>query len=142
MLAACQTMSTAPDGAAGPTGPSAPGGAPIPTSCTANSSSMIVVKYGDSSIEVTHKVNVNKNENFKIRLDPANASSDPVNYKTMNVYFFGSTTNAQWLTEVYNADGQNQKDFTICADAPAGEYKYMVVIPGIGTIDPRVEIEN
>ncbi len=122
MLAACETMPSSPDGAAGPSGPSTPGGSPTPSSCTANSSSMIVVKYGDSSIEVTHKVNVKKNRNFKIRLDPANASSDPVDYTTMNVYFFGNTTDAQWLTEVYNAGGANQKDFTICADAPAGEY--------------------
>lgn len=133
MVAACQTTPPSPGGSGGPPGP---------TSCTTNSSSMIVIKYGDSSIEVTHKINVKKNKFFKLRLNPSNSSADPVDYKTMNVYVFGSTTDAAWLNETYNAGGLNQKDFDICADAPAGEYKYMVVIPGIGTIDPRVEIEN
>jgi hypothetical protein len=110
--------------------------------CATNSASMIVVKYGDSRIEVTHRINVKKNKFFKLRLDPSNSSADPVDFTTMNVYLFGSTADAQWLNETYNADGQNQKDFDICASAPVGEYKYMVVIPGIGTIDPRIVIKD
>lgn len=142
LLAACATTPAGPGGPSGPSGPLNPGGSPTPSSCTTNSSSMIVVKYGDSSIDVTHRINVKKNKFFKIRLDPANSSSDPVDYTTMNVYVFGSTTNAQWLNAVYNAGGQNHKDFDVCADAPIGEYKYMVVIPGIGTIDPRIDIKD
>ena len=142
LLAACETMATGPDGAAGPTGPSSQDDVQAPDECTTNSSSIIVVKYGDSSIEVTHRINVKKNKFFKLRLNPENTSADPVNYKIMNVYLFGSTSDAQWLNGSYNAEGENQKDFDICAGAPAGEYKYMVVIPGIGTIDPRIQIEN
>ena len=139
LFAACVTTPASPDGQAGPVGPNGPDDH---HECTANSESMVVVNYGDSSIKVTHKIHVKKNKNFKLRLNPANSSADPVNYTTMNVYVFGSTADAQWLNEVYNANGANQKDFTICADAPVGEYKYMVVIPGIGTIDPRIVIKD
>ena len=131
-LAACETM---------PTGPVDSGGTTEPAECTTNSASMITVKYGDSSIDVTHRINVKKDEFFTLRLDPANSSADPVDYTTMDVYIFGSTTDAQWLNGTYNAGGANHKDFDICTTAPEGEYKYMVVIPGIGTIDPRVIVD-
>jgi hypothetical protein len=137
LLVACETtpMNTGGDKV------SAPVSGAASTSCTSNSSQKITIKYGDSSIDVTHKINVKKGKNFKLILNPSNSSADPVDYTTMNVYLFGSTTDAQWLTDVYNAGGQNSKEFDICASADEGEYKYMVVIPGIGTIDPRVEIK-
>ena len=103
---------------------------------------MVTIKYGGSSIEVTHRMKVKKNKFFKIRLDPENTNSDPVDYKIMDVHVIGSTMDAAWLNAVYNADGQNHKDFDVCADAPVGEYKYLVVIPGIGTIDPRIVIKE
>ena len=113
-----------------------------PPTCTQGPASTITVKYGDSKIDVTHKVKVKKNKFLKLTLNPDNSSQEPVDYKSMNVYLFGNTPDAKWLDGVYNAGGQNQKSFDICADAPVGHYKYMVVIPGVGTIDPRIEIEN
>ena len=113
-----------------------------PPNCTQGPVSQITIKYGDSKIEVTHKVKVKKSNFLKLTLNPDNSSQEPMDYKTLNVYLFGTTPDAQWLDDVYNAGGQNQKSFDICADAPVGKYKYMVVIPGVGTIDPRVEIEN
>ena len=139
MLAACGTMATTPNAQGGPIGPQGPYQDPP---CRTNSSQMIVVKYSGSSIDVTHRIDVTKNKFFVLRLDPENTNADPVDYKTMNVYLLGGDTNATWLNATYNADGQNQKDFDICADAPAGEYKYLVVIPGIGTIDPRVVVKE
>ena len=117
--------------------------------CTQGPVSQVTIKYGDSKIDVTHKVKVHKSNFLKLTLKPENSPHDPddslekpVDYETLNIYLFGTTPDAKWLDGVYNAGGKNQRSFDICVDAPVGHYKYMVVIPGVGTIDPRVEIEN
>lgn len=129
-MAACQTTPPYTNGQ---------GGNPGPDSCVGNSADKITIAYKASSITVTPKVRVDKDTHFKVILKPD--SSDAA-VKNMNVYLFGNTADAAWLNKVYNADGNNQKEFDICADAPIGEYKYMVVIPGIGTIDPRIVVKN
>ena len=115
-----------------------------PASCTqpTGPKPRIIIKYGDSSIEVTHKIKSKQNNYFELRLDPSNSSADPVDFTTMNVFLIGADAKSQWLSGTYNAGGANQKTFDICADAPEDMYKYTVVIPGVGMIDPRVEIKN
>lgn len=145
-FAACETMPATPDSIAGPAGPSGT----LDHHCEGKSDGKITIDYAAASISVTPKIKAKKGTYFEVILNPVNSAPDPedpnpIDFKKLNVYFFGATSDAAWLNAVYNADGANKKVFEVCANAPgleAREYKYNVVIPGVGTIDPRIVIKD
>jgi len=99
--------------------------------------------YGDSKIRVTNKVTANSDGKLVIKMHPDNSSAEGIDYGTLDISLIGKDSTSNWLTRTLNASEQNSKKAIICVDGkPEGDYQYMVVVPGVGTIDPRVEIEN
>jgi hypothetical protein len=99
--------------------------------------------YGDSKINVTNRVKTTSDGKLVIKLHPDNSSDEGIDYSTLDITLVGKDSASNWLTRTLNASEQNTKKATICVDGkPVGVYQYMVVVPGVGTIDPRVDIEK
>jgi hypothetical protein len=99
--------------------------------------------YGDSKIQVTNKVTAKSDGKLVIKMHPDNSSDEGIDYGTLDITLVGKDSASNWLTRTLNASEQNTKKATICVDGkPVGKYHYMVVVPGVGTIDPRVDIEK
>ena len=92
----------------------------------------LFVKYGDSKIDVTPKIDVGQGGEIIVKLKADKG------FENTKVTFDGKTANDNWLDKVMTA-GNGKKQIWICVDpnqAP-GEYKYNVIVEGVGQIDPR-----
>ena len=74
---------------------------------------------------------------------PPKAGSGEYSVDNNPVIIYGKATKDQWISGSGNK-GAGKSSFPICFDAgtEAGDYVYMVVIPGVGTLDPRVKVED
>lgn len=108
--------------------------------CEGSNGKDVTIKYGDSYIDVTYKVNVKQDEKIVLKLQPQNNAASGKDYKALDIYLIGETNKDTWINRALNAnDGSKQK--IICVDDEAvGEYKYIVEVPGVGQIDPRVKV--
>ena len=101
----------------------------------------IQIWYGDSRIKVSNRVNAKPDGKLVIQMHPAATSENGVDYKTLNISLIGKNTKSAWLTRTINSTESASKKATICVDGqPEGTYEYLVVVPGVGSIDPRIEI--
>lgn len=101
------------------------------------------IRYGDAKIQVTHKVKATSDGKLVIKMHPSNQSELGIDYDTLDITLVGKNSKSSWLTRTLNASEQNSKKATICVDGePEDLYEYMVIVPGVGVIDPRVEIDN
>jgi hypothetical protein len=100
----------------------------------------VTIRYGDSRIEVTYKVNVNQDEKVVLKLHPENNAASGVNYDDLEIELKGKTSQDDWIDrKLKSTDGPNKH--IICVDGQAvGEYEYAVIVPGVGTIDPRIDV--
>jgi len=90
------------------------------------------VKYGDSKIVVTPKIDVGQGGEIIVKLKADKG------YENTKVTFDGKTANDGWLNKEMTF-GDGKKQIWICVDptqAP-GEYRFNVEVDGVGTIDPR-----
>jgi hypothetical protein len=90
------------------------------------------VRYGDSKIDITPKIDVGQGGEIIVRLKADKG------YENTKVTFDGKTANDDWLNKEMTA-GNGKKQIWICVDpnqAP-GEYRFNVMVDGVGTIDPR-----
>jgi hypothetical protein len=83
---------------------------------------------------------------FRLQPTPANPESG---FRGKNVAVIGvrddsgMSTNTGWLIGVGNVQfGDATIEIDIDDDVPDGDYKYMVIVPGVGIIDPHVKVEN
>jgi hypothetical protein len=102
----------------------------------------VTIEYGDSKIVVTHKVTARQDEKVVFKLKPDNQSDEGVDYEDLEILVVGETRDSKWLNRKLRASDSNNKKTTVCIDGrKAGTYYYMVIVPGVGTIDPRVDVE-
>jgi len=90
------------------------------------------VRYGDSKIDITPKIDVGQGGEIIVRLKADKG------YENTKVTFHGKAANDDWLNKEMTA-GNGKKQIWICVDpnqAP-GEYRFNVTVDGVGTIDPR-----
>jgi hypothetical protein len=108
--------------------------------CEGSNGKDVTIKYGDSYIDVTYKVNVKQDEKIVLKLAPQNNAASGKDYKALDIQLIGENKKDEWLNRTLNAnDGSKRK--IICVDDEAvGEYKYIVKVPGVGQIDPRVQV--
>ena len=101
----------------------------------------IKIWYGDAHIKATNRVTAKSDGKVVIKLYPDNTSDNGVNYETLNISLIGKNAKSAWLTRTVNSTESASKKVTICVGGqPAGTYEYLVVVPGVGTIDPRIDI--
>ena len=113
------------------------------TECPGAMGPDITISYGDGRSKVTNKVKTTSDGKVVIKMMPANNPDNGVDYKTLDITLIGKNAESAWLTRTLNSTESASKKATICVDGkPEGEYEYIVVVPGVGMIDPRVEIEN
>lgn len=111
--------------------------------CPGASGPDLKISYGDANISVTNKVTAKQDGRLVIKMHPDNTSDNGVDYKTLNISLIGKDAKSSWLTRTLNATESASKKAIICVDGePEDTYEYLVVVPGVGTIDPRVEIKN
>lgn len=102
----------------------------------------IHIRYGDSKIDVTHKVKVKTDGRLVLRLHPDAKSDEKVDYKKLDISLEGKDANSQWINTTLNAGDKNSSKAVICVgNKEPGTYEYLVKVPGVGIIDPRVDVE-
>jgi len=113
--------------------------APIET-CPGSNGKDIKIKYGDGYIEVDWKKQVKQDEKIVFKLDPENNPSSGKDYEHLTISIIGKRAKDAWLTRnMAESDSAEQK--IICVDGQAVDlYEYTVYVPGVGYIDPYVEI--
>lgn len=109
--------------------------------CDGKGRVFIDIGYGDAYIYVTPKSKVKPKGEIVYKLKPDKNALSGVDYKEKTIEIDGKTSSDDWL----NASpkyGDGKKKFFICVDQnqPAGSYNFEVVVPGVGTIDPRVDV--
>jgi hypothetical protein len=128
-----------------------PAGLSVPASCPGTDrpirgSSLVLVKYGDSYLEVTSHAQVaRKNDKgvgaIEFKLTPIGGAVR----ETAVVTIIGKrppskfpNASVSWL----HALGRGKESLVVCPDddTPNGEYKYEVSVEGVGTLDPRAEV--
>lgn len=113
------------------------------TDCPNAGGNDVKIDYGDSKIEVTHKVKAGRKEKVVFKLNPDNQSDEGVDYDELEIMVVGKTPNSKWLNRKFKASDTNNRKFTVCVDdRQKGTYYYMVIVPGVGTIDPRVDVHD
>lgn len=113
--------------------------APIKT-CSGSNGKDVKIKYGDGYIEVDWKKQVKRDEKIVFKLDPENNPSSGTDYEHLTISIIGKSTDDSWLTrDMAESDSAEQK--IICVDGQAvGLYEYTVYVPGVGYIDPYVDV--
>ena len=111
--------------------------------CPGSEGPDIRIHYGDAHIKVTNRVSTTSDGKVVIKMFPDHTSDNGVNYETLNISLIGKNAKSAWLTRTVNATESASKKVTICVDGqPEDTYEYLVVVPGVGSIDPRVDINN
>jgi hypothetical protein len=109
--------------------------------CEGSNGKDVTIKYGDSYIDVTYKVKVKQDEKIVLKLQPQNNSESGVDYKALDIHLIGETSKDSWLSRTLNANEVGAKMVICVDDENVGDYKYIVEVPGVGRIDPRVVVQ-
>ncbi len=111
--------------------------------CPGSNGKDVTIKYGDSYVTVTHKVSVKQDEKIVLKLKPEMNAVSGTNYQDLEIELVGKKQKDKWLDRKLRASDANSKKAVICVDGQdLGEYEYDVIVPGVGKIDPRVDVKN
>lgn len=112
---------------------------PIKT-CSGANGKDIKITYGDGYITVDWKKKVKQDEKIVFDLHPQNNAPSGINYKDLTISIIGKTANDAWLNR-YMSDSGPDDHKIICVDGQSvGLYEYTVYVPGVGYIDPYVDV--
>jgi hypothetical protein len=114
---------------------------PLIKECEGSNGKDVTIKYGDSYIDVTYKVKVKQDEKIVLKLMPQNNPESKVDYETLDIHLIGATAKDQWLNRTLSAKEGGAKKVICVGDEKTGDYKYIVEVPGVGRIDPRVVVD-
>lgn len=109
-----------------------------------NNRTMFKIGYGDSYLEADPKKNAKRMGEIVYKLEPRTNQPSGIDYTGVVVTIEGKRNpEDQWLNKVAAAGNGSNKIF-ICVppDLPYGEYGFNVTVAEVGTIDPRVNVEN
>lgn len=98
------------------------------------------LRYGDSSIQITHKIKVKQEEAIILKLHPQQNPPSGTNYDDLEIKLIGEKFKDKWLNKTLKASDGSSKKIICVMMQKEGEYKYIVKVPGVGEIDPRVEV--
>jgi len=95
----------------------------------------VIIRYGDSRIEVTPKLHVGKKKDaaFIVILHPERG------YEDREVHLFGKD-GSNWPNLKISEASDGRETRVDITDLEEGEYPYGVKIEGLGEIDPRIVI--
>ncbi len=124
-------------GCGGKGGSTTVGGTPTPLACDDKTKKGIKIDFEDSSISAEAKKEFNKNTDSMLLV--IDGKGDPA-YEDLKIHVYGEDATGAWLN-VWASENDPDSAKTVCLEnVPLGEYKYVVHVPGVGTLDPRVEV--
>jgi hypothetical protein len=89
---------------------------------------------------VDWKQNVKQDEKIVFDLHPQNNPPSGINYKGLTISIIDKTAKDAWLNR-YMSDSGSADRKIICVDGQSlGVYEYTVFVPGLGYVDPYVEV--
>lgn len=117
--------------------------------CTPDSGGAHTITYGVQNkktiFEVKEKVSVHRGYGLVFRLKPKNSGGTPVNFEDATVTIVGKPdTKNSWFTEISGSVTDDGDLLGICVPSYLDtniEYEYMIHVAGLGTLDPRVEVQ-
>lgn len=111
--------------------------------CDGTGRADITVSYGDSLLDVTPKVKVKWDGEIIVKLKPEKNAKSGINYETLEIELVGEENKDKWLDlKVKASDFKKGTNPHICVKNQAlGNYKYLVKVPGVGSLDPRAVVE-
>jgi len=115
--------------------------------CPGNFGKDLRITYGDGLIDVDYRINASKAQDRKIvlLLQPRPAQNPPrgsgTNYRDLAITVQGKTRADKSIIDLSVAASDSVERKTICLeDKPVGTYRFLVHVPGVGTIDPIIDI--
>ena len=103
--------------------------------CPGPNKTDITIRYGDSKIMVTNRVEVERDGRLVLKLQADRG------YENAVVTLTGKDPQAAWIEAELKETEKNTPKAVICVDnQPVGTYYYEVNVDGVGTIDPRVDV--
>ncbi|TFG40190.1 MAG: hypothetical protein E4H42_04700 [Chromatiales bacterium] len=111
--------------------------------CDGKGKSEAVIQYGDSYVSVTPKTESKRKGEIIFTLKPEKNSSSGIDYEALEITIEGKQNKDKWLDTKGKASDKNKTIF-VCVDENLayGPYDYLVKVPGVGAIDPRVEVTH
>ncbi len=102
------------------------------------------IRYGDSYLTATPRGNAKRKGEVVYKLKPRKNQPSGINYSTVIVEIDGKRDpEDKWLNKNAAAGNGNTKIFICVPQSQApGTYGFNVTVPGVGTIDPRVNVQN
>ena len=114
--------------------------------CQGRAAPPLRIFYGDSKIKVdNHVYHIKKRDFdvFRVDLHPDNNSVEGADYEELEIMLIGKDAKSQWLNRKLKASDSNNGRFRFCVrDQRAGSYYFLLVVPGVGELDPRVDVED
>lgn len=109
--------------------------------CAGKGRVFIDIAYGDAKIAVTPKAKAKQKGEIVYRLKPDKKPASGIDYKNVDVIIDGKTSSDDWL-DASEKFGNGKNKVFVCVDQnqPPGPYNFSVTVPGVGTIDPRVDV--
>ena len=112
--------------------------------CDGRGQTLIKIGYGDSYLEATPRGSTKRKGEIVYKLEPKKNQPSGIDYSTVVVAIEGKRNpEDKWLDKDATAGNGKNKIF-ICVDEnqPNGGYGFNVTVPGVGTIDPRIDVRN
>ena len=94
-------------------------------------------RYG---VPITHKITVKQEEAIILKLHPQQNPPSGTNYDDLEIKLIGEKFKDKWLNKTLKASDGSSKKIICVMMQKEGEYKYIVKVPGVGEIDPRVKV--
>jgi hypothetical protein len=127
-------------------GPAQPMNPNVKNECDGDNTNKIMIKigYGDSYLEADPNSQTKRKGEIVYKLEPRKNQPSGIDYTGVIVTIEGKRDpEDQWLNKVAAAGtGSNKIYICVPPAQPNGDYGFNVTVPGVGTIDPRVRVEN
>jgi hypothetical protein len=119
--------------------------APTPRDCDGPNGVDLAITYGDAELKVRYRIQVRKqNEKIRLMLTPKPSQNPPngsgIDYRNVTVRLRGKTANDSWLDRDVSANDPSDEKIICVGNIQEGRYQFSVEVPGVGTIDPIVDI--
>lgn len=103
----------------------------------------IEVVYGDAFLKATPKSNAKRRGQVIYDLKPRNNQESGIDYSEVEVTIAGKTGSANWLNKKGKArEGRDKVFICVPQNQGTGAYDFSVEVPGVGKLDPRVNVTN
>jgi hypothetical protein len=112
--------------------------------CDGKGQTLIKIGYGDSYLEATPRGWAKRKGEIVYKLEPRKNQPSGIDYSNVDVKISGKRDPEDKWLDKYGKAGNGSNKIFVCVDEnlPYGTYGFDVEVPGVGKIDPRIDVTN